>query len=172
MVDFRPIIGKICRMEYDDIDLKILAEIQEDSRLSNAELARRLNLSPPATHARMRKLEDAGVIQKYVTLLDRDKLGFDLLCFIHIRMHVHELNSLESFQRHVLSLDQVLECHHLTGQYDYVLKVALRNRQDLQDFVRTSLVPLRGVAQITTSVLLEEVKSTPVLPLNYVKLAE
>ncbi len=151
--------------DLDQLDWRLLEELQKDGRVSNAELARRLNLSPPATHARVRKLEETGVIRQYVALLDRDRLGLDLLCFIHIRMHVHELNALESFQEHVLSLPEVLECHHLTGQYDYVLKVALSNRRELQDFVRYKLVPLRGVAQITTSVLLEEVKATTSLPL-------
>lgn len=156
-------------MNYDDIDLKLLALIQKEGRISNAELARRLNLSPPAAHARMRKLEEAGVIKQYVALLDRDKIGFDLLCFVHIRMHVHEINSLDSFQRHVEKLPQVLECHHITGQYDFILKVAVRNRKDLQEFMRARLIPLRGVAQITTSILLEEIKSTPVLPLDHIE---
>ncbi|MEM7799182.1 MAG: Lrp/AsnC family transcriptional regulator [Chloroflexota bacterium] len=156
-------------MNYDDIDLKLLALIQKEGRISNAELARRLNLSPPAAHARMRKLEEAGVIKQYVALLDRDKIGFDLLCFVHIRMHVHEINSLDSFQQHIEKLPQVLECHHITGQYDFILKVAVRNRKDLQEFMRARLIPLRGVAQITTSILLEEIKSTPVLPLDHIE---
>lgn len=155
-------------MEFDEIDINLLRELQLDCRLSNAELARRLNLSPPAIHARMRKLESLGVIKQYTAVLDRDVLSMDLLCFVHIRMHVHELKALEAFQIHIREQPEVLECHHLTGQFDYVLKVALRNRQGLQDFVRTKLVPLQGVAQITTSVLLEEVKSTTMLPLNFV----
>lgn len=153
-------------MVLDELDWQLLNELQENGRISNAELARRLNLSPPATHARMRKLEEQGVVRKYVALLDRDLLGLDLLCFVHIRMHMHELNALESFQDHVMGLPEVLECHHLTGQFDYVLKVALTNRQGLQDFIRHKLVPLKGVAQITTSILLEEVKSTTLLPLK------
>lgn len=149
----------------DETDYHILAELQRDGRLSNVELARRINLSPPATHARVKRLEQRGYIERFAAILNREQLGFDLLCFVHIRMQMHELNALESFQEHIRSLPEVLECHHLTGQFDYVLKVALRNRRELQDFVRSKLVPLKGVSQITTSVLLEEVKSTTALPL-------
>lgn len=165
-VDYKTLMQ--ATMNYDDLDLKLLTLLQAEGRLSNAELARRLNLSPAAAHARMRKLEEAGVIKQYVALLDREKIGFDLLCFVHIRMHVHEINSLDSFQHHVRKLPEVLECHHITGQYDYILKVAVRDRQDLQDFMRSRLIPLRGVAQITTSILLDEVKSTPILPLDHI----
>ncbi|MGB1253416.1 MAG: Lrp/AsnC family transcriptional regulator [Candidatus Promineifilaceae bacterium] len=150
----------------DKIDRKILVELQNNGRLSNVELARRVHLSPPATHARVRRLEERGIIKQYTVVLDRDTLGFDLLCFIHIRMQMHELSTLETFQEHMRRLPEVLECHHLTGQFDYVVKVALRNRRELQDFVRRKLVPLKGVSQITTSVLLEEVKSTTKLPLE------
>ena len=149
----------------DKIDKLILTELQNNGRLSNVELARRVHLSPPATHARVKRLEERGIIKQYTVVLDRDLLGFDLLCFIHIRMQMHELTTLETFQAHMRSLPEVLECHHLTGQFDYVVKVALRNRRELQDFVRRKLVPLKGVSQITTSVLLEEVKSTTNLPL-------
>lgn len=152
--------------QLNELDRKILVELQHDGRLSNVELARRIHLSPPATHARVKRLEERGIIKQYTVVLDRDALGFDLLCFVHIRMQMHELSTLEAFQEHMRSLPQVLECHHLTGQFDYVLKVALRNRQELQDFVRRKLVPLKGVSQITTSVLLEEVKSTTTLPLE------
>ena len=153
-------------LRLDDVDRLLLHEIQANGRLTNTELARRINLSPPATHARLKRLEERGIIRQYIALLDREMMGFDLLCFMHIRMQVHELDLLEAFQEHVRTIPEVLECHHLTGQFDYVLKVALRNRRELQDFVREKLVPLRGVAQITTSVLLEEVKSTPLLPLE------
>ena len=149
----------------DKIDKLILTELQNNGRLSNVELARRVHLSPPATHTRVKRLEERGIIQQYTAVLDRDRLGFDLLCFIHIRMQMHELTTLETFQAHMRGLPEVLECHHLTGQFDYVVKVALRNRRELQEFVRRKLVPLKGVSQITTSVLLEEVKSTTHLPL-------
>ena len=149
----------------DNIDQQILVELQNNGRLSNVELARRVHLSPPATHARVKRLEERNIIKQYTVVLDRERLGFDLLCFIHIRMQMHELTTLEAFQAHIRSLPEVLECHHLTGQFDYVVKVALRNRRELQAFVRQKLVPIKGVSQITTSVLLEEVKSTITLPI-------
>ncbi len=153
-------------MELDEIDLQLLKIIQSNSRISNAELARQLNLSSSATHTRVNKLEGTGMIEQYVSILNREALGFDLLCFIHISMHVHELKSLHSFQNYVKELPEVLECHNVTGQYDYILKVALKNRQALQDFVHQRLIPLRGISQISTSILLQEVKSSVILPLE------
>ena len=153
-------------MDLDEIDRRLLAEIQTEGRLSNAELARRLNLSAPGAHARLKKLEEAGVIKQYVALLDRDQLGFDLLCFVFIRMQVHEIKSLDSFQHHINSYDEVLECHNVTGEFDFILKVVVKNRAGLQNFVQNKLIPLHGIAQITTSVLLNTVKESPVLPIR------
>ena len=152
-------------MTLDRTDRRILNELQDNGRISNVELSRRLNLSPPAMYNRVRKLEERGAIREVVAHLDREQLGFDLLCFVQIRMHVHELQSLTSFKDYVVQLPEVLECHHLTGQYDYLLKVALRNRSELQGFINSKLIPLRGVAQISTSILLEEVKFVTQLPL-------
>jgi Lrp/AsnC family transcriptional regulator, leucine-responsive regulatory protein len=150
----------------DDTDKKALNALQADGRLSNVELARRIDLSPPATHARLRRLEHDGYITGYTALLDREKAGFDLLCIIQISLQMHQLEQVEAFRELVRKMPEVLECHHITGEYDYLLKVVLRNRKDLERFVVDRLTPVPGVARIQTSLVLTEVKSTTALPIE------
>ncbi len=150
----------------DDIDRAILVELQADGRLSNLDLARRIDLSPPATHARVRRLERTGLIRGYVAIVDRDEAGFDLLCFVSIGMQVHQAQHIERFRALIRELPEVLECHHLTGEYDYLLKVALRNRRDLERFAVEKLTPIPGIARIHTSLVLSEVKATTALPFD------
>jgi len=152
-------------MMLDELDREILEIVQLEGRISNAELARRINLSPPATHARLRRLEDDGLIRQYAAQLDRERMGYDMLCFIHISLQLHQPEQLESVRNAMRDLPEVLECHHVTGEYDYLLKVAIRNRKDLERFVVERLTPIPGVARIHTSLVLTEVKSTTALPI-------
>jgi DNA-binding Lrp family transcriptional regulator len=150
----------------DNIDKSLLRALQADGRLSNVELARKINLSPPATHTRLRKLEKDGYIRQYTANVDREKAGFDLLCFIHISLQMHQVAQVEKFREATRKMPEVLECHHITGEYDYLLKVVLHNRKDLERFVVDKLTPIPGVARIHTSLVLAEVKSTMTLPLE------
>ncbi len=152
-------------MSLDQIDIAILRQIQQDGRMSNSELARRINLSQPATHTRMKRLETLGFIKQHVSLLSREKLGLDMICFIHIRLQAHSEAAMDQFQDSIRVMPEVMECHHLTGEFDFLLKVVLRNRQQLGQFVRQRMVPLKDIGQISTSVVLFEVKSTTALPL-------
>ena len=149
----------------DKTDLKILRELQENSRISISELARRISLSQPATHTRLKRLETFSIIRKHVSLLDREKLGLDLVCFMQIRLQAHSEKALLAFEKAVQSLPSVLECHYQTGEFDYLLKTIFRNRHELEHFDRQILSPLPNVVQVITSVVLSEVKSTTVLPL-------
>jgi len=150
----------------DEIDKHLLEILQREGRLSNAELARRINLSPPATHARLRRLEELGYIRGYVALLDREKAGYDMLCFVHISLQVHQPEQVEGVRAAIRQMPEVMECHHVTGEYDYLLKVVIRNRKDLERFVLERLTPVPGVARIHTSLVLSEVKSSTALPLE------
>ena len=150
----------------DEIDRDLLRALQEDGRLSNVELARMVHLSPPATHARLRRLEKEGFIRQYAAVMDREKTGYDLLCFIHVSLQMHQLEQVEKFREATRQMPEVLECHHITGEYDYLLKVALRNRKDLERFLVDRLTPIPGVGRIHTSLVLTEVKATMALPLE------
>jgi len=150
----------------DELDVAILRELQEEGRLSNVELARRINLSPPATHARIKRLDEQGLIRQYVALLDPVKMGYDLMCFISISLQLHQTEELEAFKERISQMPEVLECFHVTGEFDYLLKVVVRNRQELQRLVVERITPLAGVARIYTSLVLTEVKSTTALPIQ------
>jgi Lrp/AsnC family transcriptional regulator, leucine-responsive regulatory protein len=159
-------MNKISFKDLDEIDVAILERLQQNGRISHTQLAQHINLSQPAIHNRIRQLEKLGFIQQYVTLLDREQMGYDLLCFIHINIQVHSLDNIRKFREAVTQLPQVLECHHLTGSYDYLLKVVLRNRKDLEYFAIETIVSLPGVKQVQTSLVLSEVKRTTALPLD------
>ena len=150
----------------DELDKAILEELQTDGRVSNAELARRINLSPPATHTRLRQLEQRGYICKYAALLDRERAGYDMLCFVHMSLQLHQQEQIDEIRTTIQQMPEVLEYYRLTGEFDYLLKVVIRNRKGLERFIIDRLTPIPGVARIQTSLVLTEVKSTTALPLE------
>jgi len=152
-------------IELDELDRKILAELQSNCRTSNALISRRVHLSPPAVHSRIRRLEEVGLISGYVALLDRELAGFDILCFVHIGLQFHQADQVSRVRDAFIDMPEVLECFHVTGEYDYLLKVVVRNRKDLERFVGR-LTPVPGVARIQTSIVLSDVKQTTELPLT------
>lgn len=143
----------------DSVDIAILRALQQDGRLSNVDLAGLVNLSAPATHARVRRLEKEGYIRQYTAIIDREKAGYDLLCFVHVSLQMHRLEQVENFRQAAREMPEVLECHHITGEFDYLLKVALRNSKDLERFIVDRLTPIQGVGRIHTSLVLTEVKA-------------
>jgi DNA-binding Lrp family transcriptional regulator len=151
--------------DLNETDLAILHFVQEDGRISNVELASRIGLSPPATHARLKRLQSNGYIRKYVALLDQEKVGFDMTCFVNISLRMHGPKELSEFRKSVNQLPEVLDCYHVTGEFDYLLKIVVRNRKELQRFVEQKLTPIAGVARIYTSLVLEQIKSSTSLPL-------
>src|SRR5699024_2652674 len=112
---------------FDEIDRQILQLLQKDTTLTNVDIARKVNLSPPATHSRVKRLEKEGYIERYTAVLNREKLGYDLLCFIYIKTNEHLTEKLQPFETAIKKMDEVLECHHITGEYDYLLKVVIKN---------------------------------------------
>ncbi|MBK8026098.1 MAG: Lrp/AsnC family transcriptional regulator [Chloroflexi bacterium] len=149
---------KYSYQELDDIDKAILSELQNDSSISNVELARRVSLSPPAVHARIKRLEELGFVRHYVALLDREKLGYDMLCLINVTLQVHQMQNINVFGSAISQMPEVLECYFVTGEYDYLLKVAVRTRKELEIFLMEKLTPIPGIARISTSIVLTEVK--------------
>ena len=152
-------------IDLDELDVAILRELQADGRISNVELAQRINLSPPATHTRLKRLHEQGTIRQYVALVDQEQLGYDMTCFVNITLQLHQVEELEGFRAIINEMPQVLACYHVTGEFDYLLKVVVRDRRDLQRFVVEELTPIPGVARIYTSLVLSEVKSTTALPI-------
>lgn len=151
----------------DNLDLHILDILQKDARISNLELAKEVRLSPPATHSRVKRLEEDGYIDRHTSILNEEKLGFDLLCFVFMSTNLHQTEELTILENKLQAIPEVLECYCLTGEYDYLLKVANRNRKELEQFVR-KLNELGGT-RIQTSLSLREIKDSTLLPLDYTK---
>ena len=154
------IVNKI----LDDLDLQILDILQNGAQVSNSEIAKRINLSPPATHARIKRLENEGYINRHVVILNQEKLGFDLLSFIFMSTNIHQTEKLEVLEKALESMPEVLECHCITGEYDYLLKVANKDRRELENFIRK--LNRLGVTRIQTSLALREIKYSTVLPIR------
>ena len=149
----------------DELDRRLLALLQDNARRSSAELARKLKLSAPGLQKRLRKLENRGVIQRYATLVNREKVGLDLLCFVHIMLAHHRPESIKRFPERIKGMREVLECHFLTGEFDYLLKVVVADHEDLERFLFERLMRVSGVDRTRTSMVVREVKSTTALPL-------
>lgn len=153
-------------MSLDALDRAVLDVLQTDGRISMQQLADRVGLSRAATYARVRRLETSGVIARYTAVVDPHAAGFDLLCFIGVRVAVHSHDVVERTREALAALPAVLECHHVTGQFDYLLKVALRDRQDLERFIVEHLTPVPGIERINTSLVLHVAKSSTAFPMT------
>src|SRR5467141_1241863 len=136
----------------DVIDRKLLALIQDDAKLSQAELAKAVGLTAPSVNERIRKLERAGVIRGYVALLDERKLGQDITAFVEIFIEHPKFES--SFIEAVGDLDEVLECHHITGEFSLLLKVRVKDMAAFRRLLIEKLNTVRGVRQTRTLIVL------------------
>ncbi len=147
----------------DSIDLQILDILQHSSDISNTELSQKVKLSPPATHARIKRLKNEGYINRQVAILDQEKLGFDLLCFVFISTDIHHAEKLEVLEQNLKAMPEVLECHCLTGEFDYLMKVANKDRNELEAFIRK--LNKLGISRIQTTLALREIKQSTILPI-------
>ena len=152
-------------MKVDQIDRRILNVLQRSGRISNADLADEVNLSASACHRRVQRLEKDGVIKNYVALLDPRKLEVPTTVFVEITLSAQADEVLESFEKAVARIPDVLECHLMAGTADYILKVVAENTEDFARIHRQYLTRLPGVAQMQSSFALRTVFKTTALPL-------
>ncbi len=152
--------------QFDQLDRAILNELQVSGRISVADLARKIHLSPPAVYQRIKRMERAGMIRQYVALLDRERAGYDLLCFIRLSLQPHNREQLERFQAQARQVPAVLECYHTAGTFDVLLKVVVADHRALDALIKDWLMTLEGVEKIETSVVLSELKATTALALE------
>ncbi|MDB5860282.1 MAG: transcriptional regulator, Lrp/AsnC family-like protein [Ramlibacter sp.] len=152
-------------MQLDTIDFRILAELQVDGALTNVELARRVHLSPSPCLARVKALETAGVIERYVALANAKQLGLGLNVFISISLKEQNKESLAAFERSIAEHDEVMECYLMTGDSDYLIRVVLTDIAALERFILDQLTPIPGVEKIRSSFALKQVRAKTALPL-------
>jgi len=149
----------------DVIDGRILRALQQDGRLSNVDLAQKVNLSPSPCLARVKKLEADGVISAYVALLDPVAVGFGVSVFIQVRLEKQVERSLNAFEHAISQRPEVMECYLMTGQSDYMLRVVVSDVPALERFIVDFLSRVPGVGNIQSSFALKQVKYKTALPL-------
>ena len=152
-------------MNFDSVDLRILRELQADASVSNVELARRVGLSPSPCLARVKALQAQGVIREYVALLDAKRLGLHLNVFISISLKQQTRASLESFEAKIGAREEVMECYLMTGDADYLIRVAVPDMAALERFILGQLSPMKEIEKIRSSFALKQVRYKTALPL-------
>jgi Lrp/AsnC family leucine-responsive transcriptional regulator len=152
-------------MKLDSIDLRILAELQADGALSNVALAKKVHLSPSPCLARVKALEAAGVISRYVALANASSLGLGLNVFINISLKTQNKEALAEFEQRIAEHDEVMECYLMTGDSDYLIRVAVADIGALEKFILEQLTPIAGIEKIRSSFALKQVRYKTALPL-------
>lgn len=153
-------------MIFDEIDRRLLAELQAEGRITNVELASRVGLTAPPCLRRVRALEESGAIQGYHADLDPATLGFTITVFAMVSLKSQAEDALRAFEEHVLKLPEVRECHMLNGEIDFILKIVSKDLQSFQEFLTSSLTPAPNVASVKTSLVIRRSKNEPGVPLG------
>ncbi|MGY0392620.1 Lrp/AsnC family transcriptional regulator [Bizionia sp. KMM 8389] len=147
-------------MNFDVTDLKLLQFLQEDAKQTNKELSNKLNLSVTAVYERIRKLEREGVIAQYVALVDKQKVDRSFIAFCHIKLVQHTQDNIVKFEREVANLEEVTECFHISGDYDYLLKVLVQDMTDFREFMVKKLTSISHIGSTHSMFVINEVKHT------------
>ena len=149
----------------DAVDIRILNELQADGSLTNLELAKRVHLSPSPCLTRVKALENDGVIDRYVALVQPKSLGLNLSVFISISLKEQSKSALAAFEKSIADHDEIMECYLMTGDSDYLIRVAVADITALEKFILEQLTPIAGIEKIRSSFALKQVKYKTALPL-------
>ena len=153
-------------MKLDRLDRKVLHELQRDGRISNVDLAARVNLSESACLRRVRVLEQAGLIERYVALLDQKQVGLSGTVFVHIVLRREEQSELAAFEAAIQDIPEVMECYLMTGEFDYLLRLVVSDMADFERLHNDELTRLPGVSRVNSSVAIRTVRKTTELPVQ------
>ena len=153
-------------VKLDEIDIKILNRLQDDARASNVQLAEAVGLSPAPCLRRVRALEEAGVIRRFVTLLDPSAVSLSVTVFVQITLDLQVEGRLEIFEQAIMRRPEVLECYLMTGDADYLLRVVVPDVGAYERFLRDALTRIESAAGIKSSFALKQVKYSTALPLG------
>lgn len=154
------------KRRLDAKDLQIIRALQEDGRLTNLDLAQKVNLSPSPCLRRVRLLEEAKVIRGYAADVDPKAVGLEITAFIRVTLNRHDRNAVASFEAKVREVDEILDCYLMTGEADYLLRVVVPDLEAYESFVRHRLHAIPSVSSITTSLVYGLVKTSRVFPLR------
>ncbi|MEK6731204.1 MAG: Lrp/AsnC family transcriptional regulator [Pseudomonadota bacterium] len=150
----------------DKIDRKIITLLQADGQLSNQDLAEKIALSPSPCLRRVKQLEEEGIIQKYVALLDPEKLGLQLAVFVTVGLNTHEPQIMAGFENAIKSFPEIVQCALIAGQeQDYILKIVIQNMEEYQAFLLQKLTQIKGIKSVCSSFILRDIVNTTALPI-------
>jgi len=157
------------KIRLDAIDWHILKELQDDGRITNVELARRVGISAPPCLRRVRALEEAGLIKGYRTLLDEKQLGYDVTAFAMVGLHSQTEADLNAFEDRVTGWAEVRESYMLSGEVDFLLKCVVPDLQTFQNFIIRDLTAAPNVDSVRTALTIRQTKNAPVVPIERVE---
>jgi Lrp/AsnC family transcriptional regulator, leucine-responsive regulatory protein len=152
-------------MKLDEIDLKILAILQLNGRITNVQLSQEIGLSPAPTLERVRKLEQHGYIKDYHALLNPERLGLNVMIFIEVSLNLHKDSSIDNFMEEIAKIPEVVECYQITGGADFLMKIYAENINNYQRIIVDKLAKLADVGKLQSKVVLNAVKDTTALPI-------
>jgi DNA-binding Lrp family transcriptional regulator len=153
-------------MKLDAIDRKILQKLQANGRMTNSELAKQISISPPPTLERVKKLEKNGVIKKYVALVEPETVGINNFTFVEVTLNRHGNDMVNHFIREINTIDEVMECHHITGDADFLLKIAIQNIAAYEKLLLNKLTNLPNIQHLKTLVVLSTLKNETALTIQ------
>lgn len=150
----------------DETDIEILRHLQIDSRMTNSQLATKAGISPSSCWRRVKSLEDIGLIRGYSAVLDRDTAGFEFSSIVQLRLSRQEEDTVQQFVDAVTARPEILDCYAIAGDFDYQLRIVVRNIAEYNLFLDEFLFKLAGVAQANSNIILKDIKSSQTLPFS------
>ena len=150
----------------DSTDKLILALLQNDGKITFKEIASQLNLTTTPVYERIKRLEREGYIKSYKAILDRKKIGLNLLVFCNISLKEHQASYLSQFEKDIKKFNEVIACYHIAGMYDYLIKISVEDMDVYQYFIANKLANIKNIARVQSSFVMTEVKSAIDLPLG------
>lgn len=153
--------------QLDKIDFKILKILQENGRITNIQLSSEVGLSPAPTLERVRKLESSGIIQSYHAVANAQALGLDVKTFVLISLNWHKNDAITNFIKQINEIDEVIECHHITGSADFMLKVMVKNITTYERLILDKLSKIEEIGHLQTMMILSTFKNSRAVPLTY-----
>lgn len=152
--------------KYDDLDMAILSNLQKDATITNAELAKKVGLSPSACLGRSKRLKDTGVIKQFAAIVDAQKVGLEIVTFVFVSLTPHDRQTTEAFLNRIKKIPNVMECHNISGVHDYLLKIVTPSISEYRNFIIDELIEVPGVGKVESAVVLSSEKLSYQLPLG------
>ncbi len=153
-------------IELDGKDLAILQLLQRDAALTSSDISRQLNLSQSPCWRRINRIETAGLVQRRVALLDREKLGMEVVVFATLNLSAHGREQIDQFEADIRRFPEVVECYTMTGTWDYMLKIITRDVRHYERFIRENLLTMSAIREMHSHIAVTEIKNSTELPLE------